>query len=90
MIRKARPDVSITCIDKNPEMLAVAKAKTELKGTTFIEGDILKVWPEGTFDLVVSTQCLSSFSVDDKSRVFKQIHDTLREGDIYRRRHFYT
>lgn len=83
MIRKARSEVSITCIDKNPEMLAVAKAKPELKGINFIEGDILKVWPKGTFDLVVSTQCLSSFSVDDKARAFKQIHKTLREGGMF-------
>lgn len=43
LIRKEKPDAKITCIDRNPEMLAVAKEKPELqKNVTFIEGDILE------------------------------------------------
>lgn len=43
LIRKEKPDAKITCIDRNPEMLAVAKKKPELqKNVTFIEGDILE------------------------------------------------
>ncbi|WP_091690417.1 class I SAM-dependent methyltransferase [Methanococcoides vulcani] len=90
MIRKARPEVSITCIDKDPDMLAIAKEKPELKDITFVEGDILKMWPETSFDLVISTQCLFALPVDEKARIFKQIHDCLRpggmllEGDIFR------
>jgi tRNA (cmo5U34)-methyltransferase len=43
LIRKERPDARITCIDRNPEMLAVAKEKPELQeNVTFIEGDILE------------------------------------------------
>ncbi|AKB23445.1 class I SAM-dependent methyltransferase [Methanosarcina sp. WH1] len=43
LIRKKRPDARITCIDRNSEMLAVAKEKPELqKNVTFIEGDILE------------------------------------------------
>ncbi|AKB26696.1 Methyltransferase [Methanosarcina sp. MTP4] len=52
LIRKERPDARITCIDRNPEMLAVAKEKPELqKNVTFIEGDILEEcekWKEET------------------------------------------
>ena len=43
LIRKERPDARITCIDRNPEMLAMAKEKPELQEkVTFIEGDILE------------------------------------------------
>ncbi len=43
LIRKERPDARITCVDRNPEMLAVAKEKPELQeNVTFIEGDILE------------------------------------------------
>lgn len=43
LIRKEKPDAKITCIDRNPKMLAVAKEKPELqKNVTFIEGDILE------------------------------------------------
>ncbi|MEL4304554.1 class I SAM-dependent methyltransferase [Methanococcoides sp. LMO-2] len=90
MIRKARPEASITCIDRDPAMLEVAKGKPELKDVIFIEGDILKAWPEGTFDLIVSTQFIFALPSDDRIRVFRQIHDSLRpdgifiEGDIFR------
>lgn len=43
LIRREKPDARITCIDRNPEMLAVAKEKPELQeNVTFIEGDILE------------------------------------------------
>lgn len=90
IIRKARPEVSITCIDKDPDMLAIAKEKPELKDITFIEGDILKMWPEASFDLVISTQCLFALLADEKARIFEQIYDSLKpggmliEGDIVR------
>ena len=82
MIRKARPEAFITCIDKDPAMLAIAKEKTELKDVTFIEGDILEMWPEDTFDVVISTQCLFALPADEKVRIFKQVHDILRPGGM--------
>ncbi|GEM_PF-1022246 len=43
LIRKERPDARIICIDRNPEMLDVAKEKPGLQeNVTFIEGDILE------------------------------------------------
>jgi ubiquinone/menaquinone biosynthesis C-methylase UbiE len=90
MICKARPEASITCIDRDPSMLEVAKGKPGINDVTFIEGDILKVWPEGSFDLIISTQCLFALPADGRARIFKQIHNTLKpdgvfiEGDIFR------
>jgi tRNA (cmo5U34)-methyltransferase len=43
LIRKEMPDARITCVDRNPEMLDVAKEKPGLQeNVTFIEGDILE------------------------------------------------
>lgn len=83
MIRKERPESSITCIDMDPAMIEVAKQKPELKDVTFIEGDILEKWPDGTFDIVVSTQCLFALEEDERLRTFKQVNNSLRNGGIF-------
>ena len=83
MIKKSRPEVSITCIDKNSNMIAIAKEKQELKDVNFIKGDILKVFPEDIFDIVLSTQCIFALSADKKTQVFKKIHDCLKPGGMF-------
>ncbi|WP_440954034.1 class I SAM-dependent methyltransferase [Methanosarcina sp. Mfa9] len=98
LIRKERPDARITCIDRSPEMLDVAKEKSGLQeNVTFIEGDILEEcekwkekpgWKEdlegkGKFDVVVSTQCLCFLPPAAKTRVFRWIYEALKpEGSF--------
>ncbi len=66
LMLRQNPDYQITCIDKSPEMLELAKRKKELTGCTFIEGDITTGLPEGTFDCVVTT--LTLHHISDMSR----------------------
>jgi tRNA (cmo5U34)-methyltransferase len=83
IIKKKRPGSDIVCIDKNPEMLIVARKKPELREVTFIEGDILEEWPEGPFDAVVTTQCLFSFSAAKRGQIAKKAYHTLSDGGVF-------
>ncbi|MDT8357774.1 MAG: class I SAM-dependent methyltransferase [Methanomicrobiaceae archaeon] len=82
-IREAIPDASITCIDRDPGMLAVARAKPGLEGVTFLEGDLRVVWPEGTFDVVVSSCCLDAIPPEERLTLLQKIARSLtREGRL--------
>ena len=82
-IREAIPEASITCIDRDPGMLAVARAKPALEGVTFLEGDLRDVWPEGTFDVVVSSCCLIAIPPGERPALLQKISRSLtREGRL--------
>lgn len=82
-LREAIPEASITCIDRDPGMLAVAKAKPGLKGVTFLEGDLRTAWPEGTFDVIVSSFCLIAIPPEERPLLLQKIALSLsREGRL--------
>lgn len=81
-IQKTHPDATLTCIDRSPEMLAVARKKPENTGVTLIEGDVLDPWPDGPYDAVVSTFCIIAFEPDVQLSLLRRIHTALRPGGI--------
>ena len=46
-IRDERPSTAVTCIDRSPAMLAIARGKPGMEDVTFVEGDIRGPWPGG-------------------------------------------
>jgi len=84
------PDYQITCIDKSPEMLEMARRKKELSGCTFIEGDITTGLPEGTFDGVVTTLTLHHIPDNSREKLIREIYQKLNPegcficGDVFK------
>lgn len=83
MILRADPEASVTCIDMDPAMLAVARKKDLLHKVSFLEGDFRTVWPEKQFDLVLTSLCLHHLPDQDRAAVIGRIHETLRPGGIF-------
>lgn len=81
-IRKAYPIATLTCIDRSPEMLAVAREKPDVAGTTLIEGDILDPWPDGPYDAVVSTFCIFAFVPNVQITLLRRVYASLCPGGI--------
>jgi len=81
-IRKTHPDAALTCIDRSPEMLAIARKKPETTGVTLIEGDVLDPWPDGPYDAVVSTFCIIAFDQDVQAALLRRIQTALRPGGV--------
>lgn len=77
------PDYQITCMDKSPEMLDLAKRKEEIAGCTFIEGDITTGLPEGTFDCIVSTLTLHHISDNSRKNLIDEIYQKLNPGGLF-------
>jgi tRNA (cmo5U34)-methyltransferase len=81
-IRKTRPEAAITCIDRSPAMLGIARKKPELDGVTWTEGDIRDPWPAGPYDAVVSTFCLLALEPDGQRAVLEKAYRALRPGGV--------
>lgn len=77
------PEYKITCMDKSPEMLDLAKRKEEIAGCTFIEGDITTGLPEGTFDCIVSTLTLHHISDNSRKNLIDGIYQKLNPGGLF-------
>ncbi|NYT06345.1 MAG: methyltransferase domain-containing protein [Methanomicrobiales archaeon] len=78
-IRALRPEALVTCIDRDPAMLAIARGKPGLAGVAFIEGDIRDPWPEGPWDAVAISQCLFALTRGDQKAVLRRAYDALGE-----------
>ncbi len=52
--RGARPDDELVGIDTSSAMLDLARARPELAGATFVEGDFSVAIPDGPFDVVLA------------------------------------
>lgn len=81
-IRKKHPDAALTCIDRSPAMLAIARQKPDAAGATLLEGDALNPWPDGPYDAVVSTFCIIAFDHDVQASLLRRIHAVLRPGGV--------
>jgi 2-polyprenyl-3-methyl-5-hydroxy-6-metoxy-1,4-benzoquinol methylase len=68
----------VTALDLSAGMLAVAKAKPELSGVHFVEGDALAYHPEETFDAVVGALVLEH--VANLGAFFQKVHAWLAPG----------
>lgn len=79
-IRRTRPSVALTCIERDPEAIVIAREKPGLAGTAWTEGDIRESWPAGPYDAVVSTQCLFQLSPADREEIARKASRALTEG----------
>ncbi len=90
MVLGSNPDEQITCIDMSPEMIEVALSKPSLREVSMLEGDFSEVWPEGPFDVVMTTLCMHHLPDDDRMEMLARIHDILSpsgvfiNGDVFR------
>lgn len=76
MIRHAVPGCTVTGIDIDPAILAIArrKAEDEDAGIAFVLYDCLRLpFPENSFDAVVSTFVVHHLPKEDKPRLFREI-----------------
>jgi tRNA (cmo5U34)-methyltransferase len=83
MVLRASPGASVTCIDMDPAMLAVARSKEALRGVSYLEGDFREVWPKGQFDLVLTSLCLHHLPDPDRAAVVRRIREALRPGGVF-------
>lgn len=83
MVLRASPAATVTCVDMDDAMLAVARKKRALREVAFIEGDFTKVWPVGRFDLVLTSLCLHHLVDADRADVLGRIHRSLRPGGVF-------
>ncbi|MDD4253768.1 MAG: methyltransferase domain-containing protein [Methanofollis sp.] len=83
MVLRANPEAAVTCIDMDPAMLAVARRKEALRGVSFLEDDFRDIWPEGQFDIVLTSLCLHHLPDSDRAAVVRRIHTTLRPGGVF-------
>jgi tRNA (cmo5U34)-methyltransferase len=79
-VRKSRPSAQLTCIELDPEAVAIAREKSELAGTIWTESDIRKDWPKGQYDAIVTTQCLFQFSPANRERIGRRAYEALADG----------
>ena len=84
------PDARVTCLDLSEEMLAAAKAKPALRGIEIAHGDIRDDWPQGRFDVVISTLCLHHLTPAARRRTHQRAFAALTRngrfinGDIFK------
>ena len=78
-----RPSVHLSCIDRNPGAIAIAREKPGLAGTVFIEGDIRGEWPDGPYDAIVTTQCLFQISPAERQDIARRAYESLTNKGIF-------
>jgi ubiquinone/menaquinone biosynthesis C-methylase UbiE len=76
-------NAKITCIDISKEMLAVAMKKPELLKVRFIEGDFRKVWPDESYDIILTTLCLHHISDSEREKLISNIFSSLSDSGIF-------
>lgn len=83
LLLKNNPDCRIVCMDKSPEMIALARQKPDLLDTTFIEGDITTGLPEGMNDFIISTLTLHHISEKSRTLLIHEIYQKLNTGGLF-------
>jgi ubiquinone/menaquinone biosynthesis C-methylase UbiE len=80
-IALARPDVTVTAVDGDPEILALAQAKPGAEGVRW-RGGLADDLPVGaaTADAVVSSLVLHHLDLSTKQRALTQMRRVLRPG----------
>ena len=83
MIKQSQPDVQITGLDGDPEILAMAREKAARAGAdiTFDLGNAAKLpYPNESFDRVLSSLVMSLLSSEDKQLAVREAYRVLRSG----------
>ncbi len=83
MIKKSAPGCSVSGLDIDPKMLAIAEMKAERNGVDvrFVryDGSILPFSDE-SFDKVVTSLVIHHLSTKEKPGIFRELHRVLKKG----------
>jgi ubiquinone/menaquinone biosynthesis C-methylase UbiE len=84
-IKRRCPDVSITAVDGNRDIFAIAQDRAKKAGVeiNFALGDFTTCPLEGKYDLVYSTLVLHHLTLEAKQQVFARIRDLFAEGGSF-------
>jgi ubiquinone/menaquinone biosynthesis C-methylase UbiE len=76
--------VEITAVDRNPEILRIAReACVELPEIHLVQHDLLALpYPAGSFDFVLCSLALHHFTEADVVAILRRIHDIARVGYV--------
>ncbi len=83
-LRKKRKDVTIVGMDKQPQILSVARERTaEEMGIEIVEGDIREPgYPDLSFDIVTASLVLHHHSFDDCVTIVKEMKRLSKYGVV--------
>jgi ubiquinone/menaquinone biosynthesis C-methylase UbiE len=85
MLKRAQPEAHITGVDGDPEVLDIARKKSEGVNIQWDEGLASSLpYPDSTFDRVVTSLVIHHLVIDDKREAFKEIFRVLKlRGELY-------
>jgi ubiquinone/menaquinone biosynthesis C-methylase UbiE len=85
MIKDAHPNVRVTGMDGDPQVLAIARDKSRGINIQWDEGLAASLpYPDSTFDRVVTSLVIHHLTQDDKLRAFKEMYRVLNlDGELH-------
>lgn len=83
LLLRKNPGFQITCMDKSPRMLDLARQKPELNPCRFIEGDITEDLPEERFDCIISTLTLHHLPDTARFALIKHVLERLNPSGVF-------
>ncbi len=85
MLKRAQPEAYITGVDGDPEVLDIARKKSEGVNIQWNEGLASSLpYPDSAFDRVVTSLVIHHLVTDDKREAFKEIFRVLKpRGELY-------
>jgi ubiquinone/menaquinone biosynthesis C-methylase UbiE len=85
MLKRAHPNATVTGMDGDPEVLAIAREKSRGVNIQWDEGLASSLpYPDSVFDKVVTSLVIHHLTTDDKRRAFQEIYRVLKtNGQLY-------
>ena len=83
MLKQETPEARVYCIDSDPHVLSIARAKAAESGMEilFQEGMAFNLpYPENTFDRVLTSLVLHHLTTENKKKTLSEIFRVLRPG----------
>ncbi len=86
LLKKAQPLASVVGMDGDPQVLGIARRKASAARTEIVWdlGMAYELpYPDGAFDVVLTSLMLHHLTSDDKARAMREIHRVLRSGGSF-------
>jgi ubiquinone/menaquinone biosynthesis C-methylase UbiE len=85
MVKRAHPDVNITGLDGDPQVLEIAREKSRGLQIQWDQGFVTALpYPDSVFDMVVSSLVIHHLDTDDKQRALAEIYRVLKpQGELH-------
>jgi ubiquinone/menaquinone biosynthesis C-methylase UbiE len=81
LLKKSYPNASITGIDGDPDVLKIAREKSQAVNIQWDEGLAFSLpYPDAPFDRVVTSLVIHHLVTEDKRRAFQEIYRVLKPG----------